>query len=59
MSTTAKETRETLYWLNLLKDTDFIDKNSFDSISQDCKEILTIINSITLTSKDIKNANHK
>ncbi|MBM2813796.1 MAG: CHP02436-containing protein [Ignavibacteria bacterium] len=52
----AKETRETEYWLNLLKDTNYIDKKSFDSISKDSSEILKIINSIILTSKERSNA---
>ncbi|MBI5325320.1 MAG: four helix bundle protein [Ignavibacteriae bacterium] len=47
----AKEARETDYWLNLLKSTNFIDKKSFNSIHKDCSEILVIINSIILTSK--------
>ena len=51
LSISAKEARETDYWLKLLKDTNFIDIKMFDSISKDCKEILRIINSIILTSK--------
>jgi len=51
----AKEIRETQYWLNLLNDTNLIDKKSFDSILKDCKELLTITNSIILTVKRKKN----
>lgn len=47
----AKEARETDYWLNLLNSTNYIDKKSFNSIHKDCFEILQIINSIILTSK--------
>ncbi|MFA6571053.1 MAG: four helix bundle protein [Bacteroidota bacterium] len=54
LSISAKEARETDYWLKLLKDTNFIDIKMFDSISKDCKEILRIINSIILTSKENK-----
>lgn len=55
LAISAKEARETEYWLNLLKDTDFIDNKSYDSIIKDCSEILAIINSIILTSKEKTN----
>jgi four helix bundle protein len=47
----AKESRETEYWLKLLKETNFIDEKSFKSIHKDCLEILKITNSIILSSK--------
>ncbi|MBM2814722.1 MAG: CHP02436-containing protein [Ignavibacteria bacterium] len=53
-SISAKEIRETAYWLNLLKDTLFIDEKSFNSIKKDCDEILKIINSILLTTRENK-----
>jgi len=46
-----KETRETSYWLRLLKDTGYLDKNGFDSIHADCQEIQKMLSSIILTSK--------
>ena len=52
LSISAKEIRETEYWLNLLNHTDFIDNKSYKSIIDDCKELLKIINSIILTSKE-------
>jgi four helix bundle protein len=52
LSIAAKEARETNYWLNLLKDTDFINGSMFDSIIRDCNEILTITNSIILTTRE-------
>ncbi|MDT3740180.1 MAG: four helix bundle protein [Candidatus Kapabacteria bacterium] len=51
LSISAKESRETEYWLKLLNETDYIDKISFDSICSECNELLKIINSIILTSK--------
>lgn len=51
LSISCKETRETEYWLKLLKDTKYIDEKSFKSIIKDCNEILNIINSIIITSK--------
>lgn len=44
-----KETEETLYWLDLLKDAEFIDVKSYESISVDCKEIAKILAKATKT----------
>ena len=48
----AKEARETLYWLSLLKDSDYISENQFLELRNDCNELLKILNSIILTTKD-------
>ena len=34
-----KESRETIYWLTLLKETDIINKNEYSSLTHDCDEI--------------------
>lgn len=46
-----KETSETEYWLELLYESCFIDKTSFDSIYADCKELLKLLTAITKTAK--------
>ncbi|GHV57373.1 hypothetical protein FACS1894182_06030 [Bacteroidia bacterium] len=46
-----KECDETLYWIELLKETEFINEKEFISINDDAKELLKIIRSIILTSK--------
>jgi four helix bundle protein len=46
-----KECAETEFWLDLLKETNIINKNEYDSIIQDCKEILKLLVSITKTTK--------
>ena len=46
-----KEAEETLYWLDLLQDADFIDEKSYTSIYSDCQEIAKIL---TKTIKTIK-----
>lgn len=46
-----KECDETLYWLELLKETNFITEMEFKSIHNDAIENLKIIRSIILTSK--------
>ena len=47
-----KECEETLYWLNLLKDTNFITEKQFESIYPDCKELVKLISSTIKTSKN-------
>ena len=47
-----KEARETHYWLRLLNDTDYIDDKLFNSLINDCDEILKIIYSIIKTAKN-------
>ena len=46
-----KETRETGYWLRLLKDADYLDENGYQSIYTDCLELQKMLSSIILTSK--------
>ena len=46
-----KETRETAYWLHLLKDSDYIGKEEFKKQISLTEEILKILNSINLTTK--------
>ena len=46
-----KECDETLYWLELLKETNFLTENEYKSIHKDAIENLKIIRSIILTSK--------
>ncbi|NQE44526.1 hypothetical protein C5S31_00710 [ANME-1 cluster archaeon GoMg2] len=46
-----KEADETLYWLELLNETHFINREEFSSLSHSCEELLKIIKSIILTTK--------
>lgn len=46
-----KECDETLYWLELLKETGYMNANEFESISADADELLKIIRSSILTVK--------
>lgn len=41
-----KESSETEYWINLLYDSDFIDKKAYDSLLKDCSELLRLLTSI-------------
>lgn len=47
-----KETRETNYWLRLLKDSGILDTKIAISLLKDCDELLKIIGSIQLTLKN-------
>jgi four helix bundle protein len=46
-----KEANETVYWLELLKATDYLNEKEFQNISNDSIAILKLITSILKTSK--------
>ena len=46
-----KECYETEYWLEILYETEYIDKKLFDSINSDCQELIKLLVSITKTQK--------
>ena len=52
LSIALKEANETIYWLELLHDSDFIDDKSFNSIHDDGLEILKLLISIIKTYKE-------
>ena len=47
-----KEARETTYWLSLLKDSKYITTSSFNDLNNSCCEIIRILSSIILTTKE-------
>jgi len=49
LSISYKEARETHYWLRLLRDSDFINEDSAESLLNDCDELLKIIVSTLIT----------
>jgi four helix bundle protein len=51
MAIALKEANETLYWLELLKQSDYIDSQSFDAISLDSEELIKLLVSIVKNSK--------
>ncbi len=51
MNIALKEASETEYWLELLNETDYIDKGLYESINSDCTELIKILISITKTQK--------
>ena len=46
-----KECDETLYWLELLENAEFLSTEEFESIHKQCNEIMKIITSALITSK--------
>lgn len=51
LSIALKEANETQYWLNLLKDSDYISIESYSTINERCEELIRILNSIIITTK--------
>ncbi|MGN0470674.1 MAG: four helix bundle protein [Acutalibacteraceae bacterium] len=47
-----KECSESIYWLDLLFETDYLTKSEYDSILNDCVEIQKILSSITKTLRE-------
>lgn len=55
LSVALKECNETFYWLNLLKDTDFINDKEAESMLQDCNELTAILVASVKTAKQRNN----
>jgi len=51
-----KECNETMYWVELLKATNYISKEQFDSLYTDAEEIMKMLTSSILTAK--RSLNH-
>ena len=55
LSIALKECNETLYWLNILKDTEYLQEMEFESMNTDCREVLALlISSIKTTKQNIE-----
>ena len=51
LNISLKEASETEYWLELLYESDYITKTQFESIHNDCEELIKILTAITKTQK--------
>jgi four helix bundle protein len=51
LSISQKECDESMYWLEILKETNYISTTDFEPMHQQCNEVLEIIRSIIITSK--------
>ncbi len=54
-----KEANETMNWLNLLHDTEYLTDKEFDSMSSDCGELLALLVSSIKTVKKNNNKKNK
>jgi len=52
-----KECNESLYWLELLRKTYFLNRQQYESINSDCVELKKILTSVTKTARGYKNNN--
>mgnify|MGYP001051670164 CR=1 FL=1 len=59
MSIALKESNETLYWLELLYRTDYISKQHYLEMRNDCEELLRILHSTVVTCKKKLNNQNK
>jgi four helix bundle protein len=51
MAIAQKEINESIYWLELMKETGYLNQNEFESLNTDAIEIIKLITSIIKTSK--------
>jgi four helix bundle protein len=51
MNIALKEANETAYWLNILKDTEYLSLEAFTSLKQSCDELISILVKIVETTK--------
>lgn len=51
MSIALKEANETDYWLFILKEADYLNENEYESIRNDCDELIRLLVSIVKTTK--------
>lgn len=51
LSIALKEANETAYWISLLKDSDYIEPLGADSLSKDCYELIRLLTTIIVKTK--------
>ena len=51
LSVALKECNETNYWLNIPRDTEYLNEQEFESLSKDCQELLALLISSIKTTK--------
>ena len=52
LSIALKEANETDYWINILYDSNYLNKKMYDSLTVDIKEIISLLVSIVKSSKN-------
>lgn len=51
MAIAQKEINESLYWIELLKETDYLSEEQFNSLNSDATEIIKLLTAIIKTTK--------
>ena len=51
MAIAQKEMNETIYWLELLKETEYLSIEEFESLNSDALEIIKLVTSIIISAK--------
>lgn len=59
LSMAQKECNETLYWLELLNETQYISKEQFNSLYIEAEEIMHMLSASIMTMRNRINNNHK
>ena len=54
LSISQKETSETIYWLELLHESEYLKDNEFDSVYSDAEELIKLLTSSIKTIKEKK-----
>jgi four helix bundle protein len=52
MCIALKESSETEYWLGLLRDTNYLDEPTFDSLHSECEEVSKLLTAIIKSSRE-------
>lgn len=52
MSIALKEANETVYWLDLLFNTEYLDEKIYKSLKDECKELLSMLVATVKTTKE-------
>ena len=58
LSIAQKEINETIYWLELMIETNYIDRTQFESLNSDALELIRLITSSLKTAKQSLATNH-
>ena len=59
LTISLKEANETEYWINILKDTGYINNELYESLLNDCKEILRLLITSIKTAKQNRKINEQ
>ena len=52
MAIAQKEINESIYWLELMKETDYLNETEFESLNSDAVEIIKLITTIIKSAKN-------